>query len=389
MLSLAHALAALITVAAVVPAAPNDSDGRAATPLAPVVEELRAALARDAAQEWAGANAGRTVGTAVGSGGPPPSEHRECTALLDHYGLCEPNLYRLPEPRGGAYPRRKPFVFLHLSKCAGTSLVSSLARFGYTHFSLGLPASLATTAACGSASAKCCWWRERLQNMSASGQRPKLLAQEPANEVQRALRNGIPGFEVDPGFELARDLCVDFAYATVLRRPVVRLHSHMCERGATFAIWQTPTSPDRTRHRLAVNKQLRDNYYVRAFGGADAWDAPEGALHADHLLAAARTLARFDVIMTVETLAQDSAAQMSRVGLPGFRWRHDYQRSRDDNRQRAHKDARMRVSDSPSCDVPPTAAELGHLVDAVALDAVLYDFARVLAARRTDTYRQP
>lgn len=193
---------------------------------------------------------------------------------------------------------------------------------------------------------------------------------------------------MDPGFDAARDFCEEdiSAYVTVLRRPIVRVHSHMCERGAGFRIWQDPADGPE-RHRLAVNKQLRDNYYVRAFGGAGAWDAPEGAVTAHHLLSAARTLARFGVVMTVETLARDSMVQMGRVGLPGFRWRHLYSRSRGDNRGRAAKDGRMRSpSGRPSCDVPPSEEEQRRLVEAVSLDHVLYEFARVLAARRTDAY---
>ncbi len=213
------------------------------------------------------------------------------------------------------------------------------------------------------------------------GTRPRFLTSEPANEVVRART-----LEMDPGFDAARDLCEeDFAYVTVLRRPIARVHSHMCERGASFRIWQDPTVGPK-RHRLAVNKQLRDNYYVRSLGGADAWDAPEGAVTAHgHLLAAARTLARFHVVMTVEGLSSDSPAQMGCVGLPGFRWQHYFSRSRGDNRERAARDGRMRSPQSrgPSCDVPPTEAEQRLLVDGVSLDHVLYEFARVLAARRT------
>ena len=147
MLSLAHALAALITVAAVVPAAPNDSDGRAATPLAPVVEELRAA--RGTRRRSGQGDTGRTVGTAVGSGGPPPSEHRGCTRCSTTRPVSR-TCTACPS-RAALYPHRNPS-----SSCTCPSARArpglDLARFGYTHFSLGLPASLATTAA---------WQRER------------------------------------------------------------------------------------------------------------------------------------------------------------------------------------------------------------------------------------
>ena len=77
----------------------------------------------------------------------------------------------------------------------------------------------------------------------------------------------------------------------------------------------------------------RDNYYVRAFGSLEAWHAPEGGLGATHLLAAARALSRFDVVMTAGGISRDARAQMARVGLPGFEWRHAYTRSRADNLQ--------------------------------------------------------
>ena len=143
----------------------------------------------------------------------------------------------------------------------------------------------------------------------------KLLTQEPANE--RTLSKG-PSSRVimDPGFDAENDFCADLAYATVLRRPVERVHSHMCERGAKFEIWQE-RKVGRDRHRLAVNKHLRDNYYVRSFSRS-AWDAEEGGINKQHLMEAARTLARYDVVMTVDTINRDSVAQMGRVGLPSY-----------------------------------------------------------------------
>ena len=107
-----------------------------------------------------------------------------------------------------------------------------------------------------------------------------------------------------------------------------------------------------------------------------------------HLQAAARTLARFDVVMTLATLAADAPVQMARVGLPGFRWSHARERSREDNLDRAQEDLALQTAGRPSCDVPPSADQLRRIVAACAWDAVLYEFARVLAARRTEAYRQ-
>ena len=218
--------------------------------------------------------------------------------------------------------------------------------------------------------------------MSASDTLVKILQQEPGNKVQWLGANGVAR-AIDPGF-VARDFCPrDLAYLTVLRSPVARVKSHMCEVGANFATWQQDTAVG--RHASHVTTQIRDNYYVRALGGAAAWDSPEGGLGARHLLEAARTLARFDVVMTVDTLRRDAPAQMGRVGLPGFRWRRSFARSRADNLQRAAREPWLRTWGVASCEVPPSDAQRSRLVAAIAWDSVLYEFARLLAARRTES----
>ena len=81
---------------------------------------------------------------------------------------------------------------------------------------------------------------------------------------------------------------------------------------------------------------------------------------------------------------------MGRVGLPGFAPRHVYSRSRSDNLHRAAKEPWLRArgttmgtADSAACEVPPTAFELSRLIAACTWDAILYEFARTLAARRS------
>eukprot|EP00966_Prymnesium_polylepis_P174931 4047997-Prymnesium_polylepis.1 len=74
---------------------------------------------------------------------------------------------------------------------------------------------------------------------------------------------------------------------------------------------------------------------------------------------------------------------MGRVGLPNFRWAHGFSRSRRENLERASKYSWMRSDGGAACEAPPTAPQLARLVAASAWDAVLYEFARVLAARRT------
>jgi hypothetical protein len=173
------------------------------------------------------------------------------------------------------------------------------------------------------------------------------------------------------------------ARATLRRWFAARPRRQMCERGEGFHKWQLPA-----RSLLDVSTQLRDNYYVRSLGGHAAWNAPEGALRPQHLLAAARTLARFDIVMTVATLERDARAQMRRVGHADLRPRHIYERSRAENLQRAADNPRYRIAAKAACEVPPTAAQLRQLVAASAWDAVLYEFARVLAARRTAAYSE-
>lgn len=319
---------------------------------------------------------------------PTPNLVGNCTELLQRHGLCDPELLRAPAPRL-VYTNDKPFVFLHFSKCAGTSLIEPLSYMGYIDFSLKLPRELSTAARCkAGVGLKCCWWRERLRNMSALDQKVKILTQEPANTARWvSLDDGAPRqvHAVDPGFDGARDFCAqDFAYLTVLRSPVERVRSHLCEIGVSLETWQAPERGIRGE----VKRQLRDNYYVRSLGGPAAWEAPEGGVTRGHLLAAARTLARFDVVMTVATLSRDAPAQMGRVGLPGYSLKHLFARSRAENLERAKSKfgSWLRTAGKPSCEVPPTRAQLDRLDKACALDAVLYEFARILAARRTVAY---
>ena len=338
-----------------------------------------ATLVYDAHREWPD-----IMNTNSSTTSPPVLPHGSmdgCTDRMQLYGLCDASLLQVPKPRPtSSAARQRPFVFLHLSKCAGTSLVSQLSYLGYAHYSLFLPPDLSRSSkGCGAAASKCCWWLERLGNMSAAGRNPRFLTQEPGNEAPTVSPSGV--LEIDPAFDAARDLCAELSYVTVLRPPVARVASHMCERGISFDAWQDPRPGP-----LSVKLQLRDNYMVRSLGGARAWAAPEGTLGREHLLAAAQTLARFDVVMTVATIAKDSPAQMGRVGLPGFRWPREQSRSRAENLRRAQHEPGLRTSGRASCEVPPTMAQLERLVAASTWDAALYDFAKVLAARRTAAY---
>ena len=198
----------------------------------------------------------------------PPKDSDDCTPLLRHHGLCTTELLRLPPVK----PEERPFVFVHLSKCGGTSLLSGLARQGLraAAFERQLPRTLPPNGrTCHESSQKCCWWAERLRRNASNF---KLLQTEPANAFNgqdpstlRLVRHA------EPGFEVSRDHCAFAAYVIVLRPPVERTHSHMCEVNANLSLWQNP-NPRRSPFDVAsITKQLRDNYFVRALGGAEAW----------------------------------------------------------------------------------------------------------------------
>ena len=309
------------------------------------------------------------------------AKNGECTELLRRHGLCDPALLHVPQAHAHYDGNnRHPFMFLHLSKCAGTSLINTIS-LGQIGLFTREERQVAATSCESGTSNKCCWWRERIGNMSrGTSRRLQMLVQEPANTMKWVDDRGLV-VHVEPGFDFSRDFCAkDLAYVTVLRPPVERVHSHMCEIGATFGMWQDAAD----RRPGHVKKQLRDNYFVRSLGGTEAWNSPEGRLQLRHLHAAARTLARFDVVMTVGSIDSDAPIQMSRVGLPGFRWRREFERSRADNLKRATTDVHLQTRGGmPSCNKPPTAEELRRLVAACTWDAVLYEFAALLAARRT------
>lgn len=348
-------------------------------------------LVLDAAREWHPQKGASSSQLPHSSSQLPHNSPDECSPLLRQNGLCTPALWQ-PPSSATRRPREQPFVFLHLSKCGGTSFMQALTRLGLDTISFGtvsgqrsFPPPTPSCAARGM-SAKCCWWRERLtRNSTASRRQVKVLELEPGN-AHNTLDGGRLARYADPGFDVARDGCLEVAYAVVLRPPVERTHSHMCEAGANHSLWQRPDPRSNPLVIAKITKQLRDNYYVRSLGGDEAWDAPEGGLRAHHLLAAATALARFDVVLTLDSIATDAPVQLSRLGLEGFQWPHSFGRSRAENLQRAARSATMRSGGVPSCEVPPTAEQLSRLVAACAWDAVLFEFARVLSARRTRAY---
>jgi hypothetical protein len=142
-------------------------------PMFPELALTKEALILDAEREWSnGTKSRREQGAA--------RNDTSCSELLRRHGLCRPALLRVPEAHEREHTRKRPFVYLHLSKCAGTSLLSELQPLGWQYFSLFLPKFASGASACG-ASAKCCYWRERLDKLSAEGSHVGVLTQEPAN----------------------------------------------------------------------------------------------------------------------------------------------------------------------------------------------------------------
>ena len=140
----------------------------------------------------------------------------------------------------------------HLAAC---SLLSALARHGFDSRSFAWEMPLALPPCAYAATTNCtrgCWWAERLRSYTAAVNRSggfstscagggacprskskvRVLELEAGNARQVGVVNGQLARHAEPGFDAARDGClggVGVAYATILRPPVERTHSHMCE----------------------------------------------------------------------------------------------------------------------------------------------------------------
>ena len=103
---------------------PPEQDG--STQAAAVRKLVTKSLVQDAAQEWPSSFL-KASHLAKGSHSATSRRSDEdaaaCSAVLRLHGLCDPELLR--PPRVPSTPDR-PFVFLHFSKCAGTSMMSGL-----------------------------------------------------------------------------------------------------------------------------------------------------------------------------------------------------------------------------------------------------------------------
>ena len=202
-------------------------------------------LILDAAREWRGSKA-------ESSRPPVPiSSGDDCSPMLRQHGLCTAAL--LQPPASTADSLRTYMLLVHLSKTGGTSLLSALARHGFDSrsFAWEMPLALPPCATAGANCTRGCWWAERLRSYTAavlrsggftscagfgacprSKSKVRVLELEAGNARQVGVVNGQLARHAEPGFDAARDGClgvVGVAYATILRPPVARTHSHMCE----------------------------------------------------------------------------------------------------------------------------------------------------------------
>jgi len=289
--------------------------------------------------------------------------------LLKRAGLCTDELLQVPTRR---WTTAKHFFYLHLQKCGGTSVCETLAdtlgpdKVNYGEGKLSDPNCNTHPAvlldkdvrgACDSEKDNCCVWRKVAEQTGY-----RMLAAESGSYYE--------------GFD-QKDFCPRaFPYATMLRAPIERAHSWICEDNTDVVKFlRNPFDPAPAK---------RDNYMVRVF--ADAWGVEEGAIDETHLLKAAKALAAFDVVMTLDTAERDGK-QMAMVGLPDFKLeftsKHAHDLNKDINDD--HNVAYFRYSKTakPNCDEAPTQEQLEQLVGLNVMDALLYEFASVLAATRS------
>ena len=234
----------------------------------------------------------------------------------------------LAEPGRAAAVPPPPVFFLHLHKSGGTSFVTTAAERGlYNDNDQGIigrdeseldtfPAN-ALSKCSGLKNERCCLRRDTARHRG-------MTVCEPGHNVEFGPNACAKGF--DPEVELCGG---DLRYITLIRDPMQRLLSHMCQHDLVPADVSSALSPatemQATRTILTDADTTKwpagpglDNYYVRALAGPSAWSLPAGALNETHFATAQRTLQAFDVIMRLERLPDD-LQQMAQLS-PSLRW---------------------------------------------------------------------
>lgn len=281
--------------------------------------------------------------------------------------------------------------FLHLHKAGGTSFCATLAAMGilnrtvvncntyhYFHFDAApqkalvfqtpqLEACAAAAAESHTHGARCCRWRQAA--LAANG----IVFCEPGHWMGPCNR----------GFDSALDTCDNFEYATIMRPPIERIYSHMCQHGTNYSTVMRALEPGRTppkrRNEWFAGTSAFDNYNVRALAGPLVWMLPAGSIDGEHLERAKKVLDRFRVVMTLDNLRKDtvqlgmlSHRSVSRLSTTGIVHASDY-----------------------SCPVSSTTLANGftpserlQIEEANKWDLALYAYARKLAQKLTTLARR-
>lgn len=193
-------------------------------------------------------------------------------------------------------------LFVHLHKSGGTSFCATLAEAGIvdrttincnTYFDMEQAPQKAHAfprphfgpcdrlAAVGDEhGARCCRWRH-------------------AGHMTAGISFCEPGHWMGPcnhGFDPKLDLaCAGLQYGTIVRQPLDRIYSHMCQHHASRKDVLRAVRPGATQPKLPsmwrYGPSAYDNYFVRALAGGDAWLLPAGRIGAEHLARSARSSA--------------------------------------------------------------------------------------------------
>ena len=228
-------------------------------------------------------------------------------------------------------PSAARLFVLHLHKSGGTSFCASLAAVGIlnrtavncnTYFDWNAAPPAARLFA----------WPHGLQACDALGDphEARCCRWQRAGVATAGIVFCESGHQAGPcrhGFDAALDMCPRFAYVVVLREPLSRIYSHMCQHRTSTTMSQADvqlvlialrngTLPPARGLAWRFGPSAYDNYNVRSLAGGDAWLAPAGSLTEAHLRRATAALERFDVVLTLGSgVPEQLAAQ-----LPCIAW---------------------------------------------------------------------
>ena len=191
-------------------------------------------------------------------------------------GYAAPTPHELAEPSHAA--AAPPVYFLHLHKSGGTSFVTTATERGLYHGTdegvigrdeseLDTFPAKALSKCSGLKDERCCLRRDTAKHRG-------MTVCEPGHNVESGPNACSQGF--DPEIEMCGG---DLRYITLIRDPMQRLLSHMCQHtlvppDVDAALFPDPKAKKATRTVLTDAKTTKwpagpglDNYYVRALAG--------------------------------------------------------------------------------------------------------------------------